>query len=78
MEEQEIEALKQKCDKMERTKDVYQKLYLTLFNAVSDALGLLSCDWGPLLARAKLAQAQQRAEEYYIDHIGELEDHFFS
>ena len=45
---------------------IYQKMYTTLFNAITDALGELEKqNYG--LARELLMQAQCRAEELYLD-----------
>ena len=56
--------------------ELYKKLYLRLFNRVTDALELL--DRGdPLAARSLLIRAQQEAEETYVsageDGTGEEE-----
>lgn len=75
MEEQEIEKQKLQYAKKEQEKDVYQKLYLMLFNAITDALELLDRD--RLLARARLTMAQQQAEEYYINYAGETDEDFW-
>lgn len=74
MEEQEIEKQKLQYAKIGQEKDVYQKLYLMLFNAITDALELLDRD--RLLARARLTMAQQQAEEYYINYGGESDEDF--
>lgn len=44
---------------------LYQRLYLHLFNAVTDAVGALDRGW-PEAARALLIRAQQDCEEQYI------------
>lgn len=52
---------------------MYQKMYLTLFNAVTDALRLLE-QGDAQGAKKLLEQAQQEAEELYIaaDDAGKL------
>ena len=43
----------------------YEKMYLLLFNAVTDALeDIAACNYGA--ARERLISAQQRTEEIYI------------
>ena len=44
----------------------YKKLYLTLFNALTDAIDCLDRQDSEA-ARAILIQAQQQAEELYLD-----------
>ena len=44
---------------------LYKKLYLKLFNAVTDALVLID-EGRPLTAREKLVDAQQACEELFI------------
>ena len=44
---------------------LYKKLYLKLFNAVTDALVLID-EGRPLPAREKLVDAQQDCEELFI------------
>lgn len=44
---------------------MYQKMYLTLFNAVTDALYLLE-HGNALMAEEQLKRAQREAEELYI------------
>ncbi len=44
----------------------YQKLYTTMFNAATDALDALE-RLDPAGARSILRDAQQRAEELYLD-----------
>ena len=47
----------------------YQKMYLLLFNAVTDALEDISaCNYGA--ARERLISAQQQTEEIYISAEG--------
>ncbi len=49
----------------------YQKMYLLLFNAVTDALEDISaCNYGA--ARERLISAQQQTEEIYISAGDEL------
>ena len=48
----------------------YQKMYLTLFNAVTDAIKGIE-DWNIGAAKEILIRAQQDAEELYIS--GEIE-----
>ena len=45
---------------------VYRKMYTTLFNAVTDALAQLEAQ-DPAAAAATLTQAQQAAEDLYLD-----------
>ena len=49
----------------------YQKLYLLMFNAVTDAVELLDMDCAPT-AREILIDAQKTAEEIYI--CGKMEE----
>lgn len=44
---------------------MYKKMYLTLFNAITDALGLLE-EKCPAEAASLLKRAQQDTEEQYI------------
>ncbi len=44
---------------------MYQKLYLSLFNRVTDAIRALETEQ-PVLARQILIQAQQDCEELYL------------
>ena len=48
------------------TEPVYEKMYTTLFNAVTDALEQLEAQ-DPAAAAATLRQAQQSAEELYLE-----------
>ncbi len=49
---------------------MYQKMYTTLFNAITDALDLMECkDYAA--ARLRLLFAQRDAEEIYISEDGQ-------
>ena len=49
---------------------MYQKMYTTLFNAITDALYLMECkDYAA--ARLRLLFAQREAEEIYISEDGQ-------
>lgn len=46
----------------------YEKMYHTLFNAITDALDLLE-DNNPLAAALKLEDAQTQTEEMYLSEV---------
>ena len=52
--------------KVEATMEEYRKMYLHLFNAVTDALGLLE-EEKTKAAALVLQRAQQRCERMYIE-----------
>lgn len=55
---------------------MYKKMYLTLFNAITDALGLLE-EKRPAEAVSLLKRAQQDTEEQYISAPEEPELRLF-
>ena len=45
---------------------IYEKMYLMLFNAVTDALGVI--EENPLKAKELLEQAQRKCEDIFIEN----------